>query len=226
VLVGLKSLQPARQLILNVGPSKEMKMKTLWGFLAGWFTVSLILTITIPPPMASTLTRYLIVLAPIAALVLLLTILPGFQRVMRQIPVRTLVFLHIIRLAAGALFILAASRKLLPYDFAWPAGIGDILAGSLALGIVVFFRRSAIPPAILAVWNIIGLLDFMNVQRVVVLLANAGRGAEFVAMQGPPLALIPYFVVPLLFFTHLYMLGRLAKNDRALFVKPVTPIPK
>ena len=199
-------------------------MKVLLAVLGVWFAAAFVLTMVNPPPVASLVTRTLTVAVPIALSVLLIVLLPGFQRVMSQIPVRILIMLHIIRLPVGALFIVLAERDLLPSDFAQAAGIGDIIAGGAALAIVVLFRRSAIHPALLAAWNVIGLLDFMNVQRLVIEIAGAGRGAEFVAMQGPPLALVPYFAVPLLFFTHLYMLGRLARHDRSLFVQSASHV--
>jgi hypothetical protein len=197
-------------------------MKLLLGFLGLWFAMAFGLTVFAPPSSADPTTRLLIIAGPIVLSVLLIVAFPGFARVMRRIPVRTLILLHAVRFPIGALFIFLADRKLLPYDFAWPAGIGDVLAGGMALAIAAFFRRSAIPPALLVLWNVIGLADFLNVQRVVAALASAGRGTEFIAMQGPPVALVPYFVVPVLFFTHLYMLGRLAKSDRAIFVASVS----
>lgn len=195
-------------------------MKVPWWVLGVWFITAFVLTVINPPPAASLAERMLIVAGPIALLVLFISFFSSFQRVMRQIPGQALIMLHIIRLPAGGVFIVLAEQGLLPYDFAWPAGIGDIIVGAVALAIVVISRKAAIHPAFLASFNVIRLLDFINVQRVVAVLTDAGRGAEFVAMQGPPLALVPYFVVPLLFFTHLYMLARLARHDRSLFLQP------
>ena len=199
-------------------------MKVLWWVLGIWFITAFMLTVINPLPAASLVERMLIIAGPIALLVLFISFFSGFQRVMRQIPGRTLIMLHIIRLPAGGVFIVLAEQGLLPYDFAWPAGIGDIIVGTVALAIVVISRKTAIHPAVLASFNVIGLLDFINVQRVVAGLTGAGRNAEFVAMQGPPLALVPYFVVPLLYFTHLYMLARLARHDRSLFLQPATRV--
>jgi hypothetical protein len=198
-------------------------MKMLWGCLGIWFAAAFTLAVLVPPPAASAQIRLLAIAGPIVALVLMVAVVPTFQRLMRRIPLRALLWLHVLRLPIGALFLLLAPLGLLPYDFSWPAGVGDMIAGGMALAIVALFRRSAIPPMLLGAWNIIGLLDFINVQRVAVVLGGAGRGAELIAMQGPPLALVPYFAVPLLFFTHLYMLGRLARQDRRLFVDPVAP---
>lgn len=199
-------------------------MKVLRWALGVWFATAFVLTVTNPPPAASLAERMLIVAGPIALLVLFISFFSGFQRIMRQIPGQALIMLHIIRLPVGGVFIVLAAQGLLPYDFAWPAGIGDIVAGAMALALVVISRKTAIHPAFLALFNVIGLLDFINVQRVAAALTGAGRSAEFVAMQGPPLALVPYFVVPLLFFTHLYMLARLARHDRSLFLQPASRV--
>lgn len=189
-------------------------MKVLWGILGSWCAIAFMLTVVNPPPEASSLARMLIIVGPIALLVLLTTLSSSFQQVMRQIPMKTLVILHIIRLPIGVLFLVLANLNLLPDDFAYAAGFGDIIVGGLALAIIVIYRRRVIHRALLVAWNIIGLLDFINAQRIVMTLTDGGRSSEFVAMQGPPLALVPYFAVPLLFFMHLYMLGKLARNDR------------
>lgn len=189
-------------------------MKTL---LAAWFAVALTLTFVAPPPVLGGLQRFAIIVGPVITLTMIYVASRSFRKALSELPLRPVVGLHVIRAAVGAWFLVLGSRGLLPQEFATQAGIGDIAAGlgALALLLVPNWQSRGMALALIG-WCVLGIADFVNVQRVVVQLTEQGRRAEFIAMSGPPLALVPYFGVPLLWFSHVLVLARSVTQARGL----------
>lgn len=186
-----------------------MTVKNLLRASALWFIFAFGMTLFIPPPAASGAVRTVIVAGPLLALTLLYSASSGFRGLLNGLPLRAFVGIHLIRALVGGIFLVLGNRGGLPMDFALPAGVGDILAGMGALALLAAPRwQGQAIPVLLALWSLFGIADFLNVQRIVLAMAAQGRGGEFAAMQGPPLALVPYFGVPLLFFTHIHILVR------------------
>jgi hypothetical protein len=67
--------------------------------------------------------------------ILPLLISPTFRQIVRAVPETWLVGIQAIRVA-GFLFLALMDMKLLPAEFALPAGYGDVTVGLLALGMV------------------------------------------------------------------------------------------
>ncbi len=117
--------------------------------------------------------------------------------------VRWLIGLHATRVVAGLAFLWFYARGRLPREFAVPGGIGDIVVGTLAMGLCL--RPRGWP--ILA-WNALGLLDILGV------VANAARcglsdPASMAELARLPLSLLPAFLVPLIIATHVLLFVRL-----------------
>ena len=122
---------------------------------------------------------------------------------------RTLVLLHVTRFV-GLYFIVLSRRGLLPYDFAVPGGIGDIIVATLALIVVFAPLADASRARAIRIWNVIGLIDITLVVLTATRL-NLANPLQMSAMTYLPLSLLPTFLVPLLIATHLIIYARLTR---------------
>jgi hypothetical protein len=126
------------------------------------------------------------------------------------LPLRTVIFLHVTRFV-GFYFIWLYQRGELPYAFAVPGGLGDIIVAALALVVVFAPLAAATRRRAMLMWNVIGLVDIL---MVVVAAARLGR-ADPLAMRALthlPLSLLPTFLVPLIIATHLLIFARLRRE--------------
>ena len=124
------------------------------------------------------------------------------------IPLRAFLPLHLTRFV-GLYFLLLYRRGELPYAFAVPGGIGDIIVAVLA-GALIFvplpapgFRRA------LTIWNVIGLVDILLVVLAAARL-NLSAPSSMRALTYLPLSLLPAFLVPLIIASHVVIFFRLA----------------
>ena len=122
---------------------------------------------------------------------------------------RTLILLHVTRFV-GLYFIVLSRRGLLPYDFAVPGGIGDIIVATLALIVVFAPLADASRARAIRIWNVIGLIDIALVVLTAARL-NLANPLQMSAMTSLPLSLLPTFLVPLLIATHLIIYARLTR---------------
>ena len=139
-----------------------------------------------------------------------LTLSPTFRQVVRSIPPSWIIGLHGIRVA-GMLFLALLDMKLLPPEFALPAGYGDITVGVLALALIYRLEtRRPVSRTLLIGWNMLGLLDL-----IVALITGSifiGPFAAQLAASGVNVLylnyvlIVPSFGVPLLAVLHFYSL--------------------
>ncbi len=127
--------------------------------------------------------------------ILPLLISPVFRQIVRAIPETWLVGIQAIRVA-GFLFLALMDMRLLPAEFALPAGYGDVTVGLLALGAIG--------------WNALGLLDLVSALTTGIIYIGP-FAAQVAASGGSPLYLnyvliIPSFGVPLFALLHVYSL--------------------
>jgi hypothetical protein len=190
-----------------------MKTSRLLLALGVWFTIAVVLSLLAPPPAVGGPARFAIILGPVVALSAFYFGVRSFRDALSLLPLRVLVGAHVVRAVVGVAFLVLGRRGGLPVEFANPAGYGDLAAGlgALALLFVPNWRRRGMALAVGA-WSLFGIADFVNVQRVVIALQGQGRQAEFGAMDGPPLAVVPYFGVPLLWFLHIVVLARIPRE--------------
>lgn len=147
-----------------------------------------------------------------ATLTLLLSILtftvPGLRAWARDVDLRALVALHITRLV-GFYFLLLYRQGELPFAFAVPGGIGDIIVALLALALV---SGGALTTArrrkLVLAWNIFGLVDILLVVFTAARLA-LDNPASMAALLKLPLNVLPTFLVPLIIASHVIILWRL-----------------
>ena len=119
-----------------------------------------------------------------------------------------LVLFHLVRVAAGAYFLLLGARDVLPREFTTPAGWGDIIVGVAAgwvllrcLPVQTAWQRMAF-----LIWNVAGLLDILGVlgNGLRLFVRDPSFGQAFTAL---PLAILPTFVVPIVIVSHVLLFG-------------------
>lgn len=154
---------------------------------------------------------------PVASFVCFYCLSSQFRKQALKIDLRLLTALQGWRVI-GAQFIVLYVYGLLPGNFAWPAGLGDLFVGAAApfvvWSIVVsspHWRRNVIA------LNIIGLLDFAGAIFFGVLGASTPYGllageATTDIMNVMPLSLIPTFLVPFFIVLHILSLLQLRYN--------------
>jgi hypothetical protein len=127
---------------------------------------------------------------------------------------RLFVVPHLFRALAGIAFLRMAAAGRLPADFALPAAWGDIAVAVLAaLLLAAGPIRSRRHARAWVVWNVFGLADILLV------VANAARvglanPSSMAALLRLPLAVLPAFLVPVIFITHALLFVRLTPLRR------------
>lgn len=147
----------------------------------------------------------------LVALVLLLVIASQFfsplKNWLRAVDTEVLMLPHLTRFV-GFYFLLLYNEGRLPYAFAVPGGIGDILVASAATVILLRWRRgSRMNPATIMAWNIMGFVDILFV------VSTAARSAiadpqSMRELTILPLSLLVLFIVPLIIVTHVLIFVR------------------
>lgn len=143
-------------------------------------------------------------------------LLPPLQRWTERVGQRRLMLLHVWRIPAALLFFGYGLAGALPPVFWLLAGVGDFIAGVLAL------REARRPPSIDGYrrFHRFGFADFV---------VAVGTGLTFTLLEDPrmaaitalPLALIPLFGVGLSGAGHLVAFALLRREERAASIRPV-----
>ncbi len=170
-----------------------------------WLALALALGFAVPPPALSRAGRLLLIPGPALVLLALYSRQASLRAFVATLGGPRLSALHGLRVPIGALFLLLADRGLLPWEFARPAGIGDVIAGGLMLVVARAWREGRGFALFGLLANVFGFLDLANVLRTVDVLGTSGRAAEFQAFVGTPLGVVPYFLVPILLATHVVL---------------------
>jgi len=164
---------------------------------------------------------------PIALGVIAVARLKSARSFALEIPLATLIALHVGRLIGGFFLALQAAGRLSP-TFALTAGRGDILIALAALPVAWAVQRRVAGWWWVAVaWNVLGIADLAT--AVTLGVGSANSPIQFVfeppgsgAIMTLPWAIIPAFLVPALFLTHIAIFWRLARLARAA-EGPATP---
>lgn len=123
---------------------------------------------------------------------------------------RRLIAFHLTRFV-GIYFLILYAQGKLPYEFAIPAGYGDIVVAALATGLLFIPQSSPSFRGSVLAWNVIGLADIII---VVFIAAKLGMQSpeSMHALTELPLSLLPTFLVPLIIATHLLIFLRIARG--------------
>ena len=155
---------------------------------------------------------YPLVLAPIIALgivvpVIVYAVSKGFRAYIEAIGLRPLTVFHIWRIGAALLFFWYGAYDLLPQVFVQIAGWGDLIAGSLALGVTLLPENRTR----YLVFEIFGFADFV---------AAVGTGLTMFLLHDPrmagiqtlPMALIPFYGVGISGASHIMAFDLLRRH--------------
>jgi hypothetical protein len=201
--------------------ARSVKRNWRWGaglLLAVWLVVRLAMQIS--PPRGGVLgakaTVAFIVFGMVAG-TLPLWISPTFRQMVRAMPQTWITGFHAGRVVGGV-FLTLLDMKLLPAQFALPAGYGDVTVAVLSLPVVYLLatNRPYARTAAIA-WNLLGILDF-----VVALVTGVTYIPPFVrqlALTGASTAyvnyvlIIPAYGVPIMSLFHIYSLHQLFSRD-------------
>ena len=142
------------------------------------------------------------------------------QRVL-AIPMPALILTHVLRILAVQ-FLLLWSAGRLTAPFAPLAGWGDIITGVTAVPVAwAVWRRAAGWRPLAVIWNLFGAADLIDAISLGVLSAPGSPLQLFAIPSEPvmttlPWVLIPGYLVPLLFMTHVLMLAQLGAHAPAV----------
>jgi hypothetical protein len=180
--------------------------------------VALGATLLLGPDRLGTPALGLAVVAPVATLVALFALVPSIRDAALTVPLPAFVAINAIRVL-GVSFVALYAEGRLPAPFAPAAGWGDIAVGVAALplaALIARFRGRVRPLTLL--WNSLGFLDLVDAVALGVM-SSPGPLQVFVGpptsalMTTLPWLLIPAFLVPALFFTHIVVFVRLAMAE-------------
>ena len=174
-------------------------------------------TIENPPAVPTILFGLLI---PLAVAAIALWQLESIARLVSAIPLHWLVAAQVYRVAGGIFLVLWADGRM-PWQFALPAGIGDVVTGIVAVVVAAQLAQNAIGARRATyAWCLFGIADLV-VAVTMGAMTSPGR-AHLLAFDAPnllissyPLVMVPTFAVPLALMLHGLVLWRLRRGATA-----------
>jgi hypothetical protein len=159
-------------------------------------------------------------LIPLAVAAIALWRSESIARLVSAIPLHWLVAAQVYRVAGGIFLVLWADGRL-PWQFALPAGTGDVTTGIVAVVVAVQLARNAIGAhRATYAWSLFGIADLV-VAITMGAMTSPGR-AHLLAFDAPnllissyPLVMVPTFAVPLALMLHGLVLWRLRRETPA-----------
>src|SRR5262244_106787 len=156
-------------------------------------------------------------LIPLAVAAIALWRSESIARLVSAIPLHWLVAAQIYRVAGGIFLVLWADGRL-PWQFALPAGIGDVTTGVVAIVVAALLARNAVGAhRATYAWCLFGIADLV-VAITMGAMTSPGR-AHLLAFEAPnllvtsyPLVMVPTFAVPLALMLHGLVLWRLRRG--------------
>jgi hypothetical protein len=160
-------------------------------------------------------------LIPVIAAAMGLWLSGSIASLVSAIPLYWIVAAQVYRIGGGIFLVLWADGRL-PWQFALPAGIGDVTTGCFAVVVAMMLARKA-PDARRATyaWCLFGIADLV-VAIMMGAMTSPGRPHLF-AFEAPnllitsyPLVMIPTFAVPLALMLHGLVLWRLRRETASI----------
>jgi hypothetical protein len=141
----------------------------------------------------------------------------SIARLVSAIPLPWIVAAQIYRVGGGIFLVLWADGHL-PWQFALPAGVGDVTTGCFAVVVATLLAQKAAGARRAAyAWSLFGIADLV-VALTMGALSSPGR-AHLIAFEAPnllissyPLVMVPTFAVPLALMLHGIVLWRLRRE--------------
>src|SRR6516225_8632886 len=156
-------------------------------------------------------------LLPLAVAAIALWRSESIARLVSAIPLHWLVAAQVYRVAGGIFLVLWADGRL-PWQFALPAGIGDVATGGVAVVVAALLAQTATGAhRATYAWCLVGIADLV-VAITLGAMTSPGR-AHLLAFEAPnllmssyPLVMVPTFAVPLALMLHGLVLWRLRRG--------------
>ena len=156
-------------------------------------------------------------LIPLAVAAIALWRSESIAKLVSAIPLHWLVAAQVYRVAGGIFLALWADGRM-PWQFALPAGIGDVMTGGVAVVVAARLARNAIGAhRVTYAWCLFGIADLV-VAITMGAMTSPGR-AHLLAFDAPnllvtayPLVMVPTFAVPLALMLHGLVLWRLRRK--------------
>jgi hypothetical protein len=141
----------------------------------------------------------------------------SIARLVSAIPLHWLVAAQVYRAGGGIFLVLWADGRL-PWQFALPAGIGDVVTGSVAVVVAARLARNAVAARRATyAWCLFGIADL--VVAITMGAMTSPGPAHLLAFEAPnllissyPLVMVPTFAVPLALMLHGLVLWRLRRG--------------
>src|SRR6516164_883184 len=141
----------------------------------------------------------------------------SIARLVSAIPLHWLVAAQVYRLAGGIVLVLWADGRM-PWQFALPAGIGDVATATAAVAVAALLARNAIGAyRATYAWCLFGIADLV-VAITMGAMTSPGQvhllsfDAPNLLMTAYPLVMVPTFAVPLALMLHGLVLWRLRRE--------------
>lgn len=175
-------------------------------------------TIENPPVVPALLFGLLI---PLAVAAIALWRSESIATLVSAIPLHWLVAAQVYRVGGGIFLVLWADGRL-PWQFALPAGIGDVATGIVAVVVAARLAQNAIGAHRAAyAWSLFGIADLV-VAIAMGAMTSPGQ-VHVLALDAPnllmtayPLVMVPTFAVPLALMLHGLVLLRLQRGTAAI----------
>lgn len=144
-----------------------------------------------------------------------------FKILLSSLPVSWIVIIQFFRVL-GVVFLVLYSQKLLPTQFALPAGIGDLFIGVAALFVAwALHNRKTWSPTVTKWWCYLGILDLIIAVTMGALTSPSNIQSLISLPFKPtnlligeyPLVMIPIFRVPFAITLHMLVLNKLNKQQ-------------
>jgi hypothetical protein len=156
-------------------------------------------------------------LMPLAVAAIALWQSESIAKLVAAIPLYWLVAAQVYRVGGGIFLVLWADRRL-PWQFALPAGIGDVTTGIVAVVVAARLAQNAIGAyRATYAWCLFGIADLV-VAIAMGAMTSPGQ-AHLLAVDAPnllmtanPLVMVPTFAVPLALMLHGLVLLRLRRG--------------
>jgi hypothetical protein len=157
-------------------------------------------------------------LIPLAVAAIALWQSESIARLVSAIPLHWLVAAQVYRIAGGIFLVLWADGRM-PWQFALPAGIGDVTTGMIAVVVAAQLARNATGAhRATYAWSFFGIADLV-VAITMGAMTSPGR-PHLLAFDAPnllissyPLVMVPTFAVPLALMLHGLVLWRLRRES-------------
>lgn len=142
---------------------------------------------------------------------------PTFIKVIKAMPLKTLIRVHLFRFIA-VFFLILWQQNYLPKEWAWPAAIGDILTALLSIPVSYYVLDKGRPVFLLYLWNFFGLIDIVMVVVLAVVITKQsmapGSGLQnLLTLSRFPFVLVPAFAPATIMFLHYQIFKRLRSDQ-------------